>query len=400
MKILYHHRTQANDGQAVHIRALQRAFRETGHTVQEVGLVDQGAGDAAPAADTGRSRWGWVTKLPRFALELAEYSYSLMARRRLVAAARSFEPDFLYERYAFGNFGGVAAARQLELPLVLEVNSPLVDELEATRGLTLKKLARRIEGGIFRGATKICVVTQVLGDMLCELGAEPGKILVTPNGVHPAAFDYAALGGRDVLRARARRAFGLPEERPANEVVLGFVGYFRDWHRLDLVLEMLAQPGFEHLRFAIIGEGPAERELRALSGALGVEQRVHFAGPQPHDRIPELLPGFDIALMPAINPYASALKLHEYMAAGLAIIAPDQPNLKEVVTDGESALLVPSGELDALMGATRRLLEAPELTARLGAAAAAAIETQGLTWQANAERVVEAVRASTTGGAS
>lgn len=387
MRILYHHRTQANDGQAVHIRALQRAFRETGHTVHEVGLVDQGA-----APEEGRSRWGWVTKLPRFALELAEYSYSMMARRKIVQAAEGFGPDFLYERYAFGNFGGVAAARQLGIPLVLEVNSPLVDELDATRGLTLKKLARRIEGGILNGATRVCVVTRVLGDIMCELGADPDKILVTPNGVHPAAFDYEQLGGRDVVRARARRAFGLEGEAPEGEVVLGFVGYFRDWHRLDLVLEMLARPGFERLRFAIIGEGPAERELRALAGTLGVEGRVHFVGPRPHDQIPELLPGFDVALMPAINRYASALKLHEYMAAGLAIIAPDQPNLEEVVERDTSALLVPPGELDALCAATARLLAAPDLMARLGAAASAAIVTQGLTWQANAERVTNAVR--------
>ncbi len=392
MKILYHHRTQANDGQAVHIRALQRAFRETGHTVEEVGLVEQGA-DAPSQTQPGRSKWAWVTRLPRFMLELAEYSYSLVARRRIVAAARRFQPDFIYERYAFGNFGGVAAARQLNLPLVLEVNSPLVDELNLTRGLTLKRLARRIETGILNGASIICVVTRVLGDLLVELGADPDKILVTPNGVHPAAFDYDSLGGRALLTPRARRAFGLNGERADGEVVLGFVGYFRAWHRLDLVLEMLAQPGFEALRFVIIGEGPVEAELREQAVQLGVAERVHFAGPKPHDQIPVLLPGFDIALMPAINAYASALKLHEYMAAGLAIIAPDQPNLKEVVTDNVSALLVPPGDLAALQGAAARLLAEPELADRLGAAAQAAIHTQGLTWQANAHRVIDAVAA-------
>lgn len=392
MKILYHHRTQANDGQAVHIRALQRAFRETGHVVEEVGLVDQGA-EAPDRAEPGRSKWAWVTRLPRFMLELAEYSYSLVARRRIVAAARRFQPDLIYERYAFGNFGGVAAARQLGLPLVLEVNSPLVDELSLTRGLTLKKLARRIETGILNGASIICVVTRVLGDLLIDLGADPDKILVTPNGVHPAAFDYESLGGRALLTARARRAFGLPSERGAGEVVLGFVGYFRAWHRLDLVLQMLAEPGFEALRFVIIGEGPVEAELREQATQLGVAERVCFAGPQPHDQIPVLLPGFDVALMPAINAYASALKLHEYMAAGLAIIAPDQPNLKEVVAENVSALLVPPGDLAALKRAAARLLSDPDLAARLGAAAAAAIQTQGLTWQANAHRVIEAVSA-------
>ena len=391
MKVLYHHRTQANDGQAVHIRALQRALRETGHEVREVGLVQQGGEGAGPQGDRGRSRWGWVTKLPRFMLELAEYGYSGMARRKLVGAARDFKPDFLYERYAFGNLGGVMASRTLDLPLVLEVNSPLVDELVKTRGLALEGLAHRIERAIFRGAARICVVTRVLGELLVELGAPAEHILVTPNGVHPADFEYDSFGGRRLVTERARRDLGLPADPDRDELVLGFVGYFRDWHRLDLVVELLSRPGFERLRFCVIGEGPAEASIREAAERLGVADRVILSGPREHARIPQLLPAFDIALMPAINPYASALKLHEYMAAGLPILAPDQPNLEEVVEHDRSALLVPSGCLDSLEVAARRVIDDADLRASLGSAAARAIDELGLTWQANARRVIEAV---------
>ena len=391
MRILYHHRTRANDGQAVHIRALQRAFRELGHDVREVGLVRQDAHQDAADDDAGRSRWGWVARLPRFALELAELGYSGMARRDIVGAARDFKPDVLYERYAFSNLGGVMAARSLDLPLVLEVNSPLVDELERTRGLALKDLARRIERAIFRGATHVCVVTRVLGDMLVDLGVPPERILVTPNGVHPSDFAYDEFGGRRLVTERARRDLGLPVEPDDDELVLGFVGYFRDWHRLDLVVELLARPGFERLRFCVIGEGPAEPAIRAAAAAHGVADRVVLAGPREHGRIPQLLPAFDVALMPAINPYASALKLHEYMAAGLPILAPDQPNLKEVVAHDRSALLVPPGDLDALEAAARRLVGDGALRASLGAAAAAAVDEQDLTWQGNARRVLAAL---------
>jgi glycosyltransferase involved in cell wall biosynthesis len=396
MKILYHHRTRADDGQAVHIRSLQRAFRELGHEVTEVGLVQQGGeqvveepSEKAEEEQESGSSWGWITHLPKFMLELAEFGYSGLARRRILTTGRSFKPDFIYERYAFGNAGGLLAAKRLGVPFILEVNSPLVDELDKTRGLSLKRAARRIELAVFRGATKVCVVTQVLGDILIGMGVDPDRILVTPNGVHPNQFEYDKLGGRAACRVRARRDLGLPAEPPAAELVLGFVGYFRDWHRLDLVIDLLALPGLEALRLVIIGEGPAGEALAAQATKLGVQDRVHFPGPRGHDQIPELLTAFDVALMPAINAYASALKLHEYMAASLPVIAPDQPNLHEVVGDGESALLVPSGDAAALEIAVRSLATDPELRAKLGANAARQIDKLGLTWRANGERVVQ-----------
>ena len=391
MKILYHHRTRADDGQAVHIRSLQRAFRDLGHEVEEVGLVQQGGEQTpvdAPTEASGKtqqkepssSSWGWVSHLPKFLLELAEFGYSGLARRRILAKGRTFKPDFIYERYAFGNAGGLLAAARLGIPFILEVNSPLVDELDKTRGLSLKRAARRIELAVFRGATKVCVVTQVLGDILIGMGVDPDRILVTPNGVHTSLFEYDQLGGRGACRSRARRDLGLPAAPGPDELVLGFVGYFRDWHRL------------EGLRLVIIGEGPAGEALMAQANQLGVQGRVHFPGPRRHDQIPELLTAFDVALMPAINAYASALKLHEYMAASLPVIAPDQPNLHEVVTDGESAILVPSGDAAALESAVRSLVTDPDLRAKLGANAAQQIDKLGLTWRANGERVVNCAK--------
>jgi hypothetical protein len=160
VRILYHHRTQAEDGQAVHIRALQRAFAELGHEVVEVSLVAR-KGTARPASGAdakpagGRSSWEIVTRLPRFARELAEYAYTSVGRPRILAAARRHEVDFLYERYAFGNAAGVMAARRLRKPLILEVNSPMVLELSRTRGLSFPRTARRLEDWIFRSADRV-----------------------------------------------------------------------------------------------------------------------------------------------------------------------------------------------------------------------------------------------------
>jgi glycosyltransferase involved in cell wall biosynthesis len=123
-----------------------------------------------------------------------------------------------------------------------------------------------------------------------------------------------------------------------------------------------------------------------------VAARVHFCGIRAHAAIPALLPAFDIALVPAINPYASPLKLHEYMAASLATIAPDQPNLREVLEHDVNALLVPSGDGDALAGALLRLADDSALRTRLGTAARRTIESRDLTWRGNAARVIGEVQ--------
>lgn len=389
MRILYHHRTQAEDGQAVHIRALIEAFRAEGHEVRESALVPR----AGPRADgsrangaAGRPRWSFVDAVPRFVRELGEYGYSVPARRRLARDARAFGPDFLYERYAFGNAGGVRAAEQLGLPLVLEVNSPMVLELSRTRGLSFPRFAERLERSIFRRATRVAVVTGVLRDMLVAMGVERERLLVTPNGVHLEAFEQPD-------RAAARADLGLEAHEDGGGLVFGFVGYYRDWHRLDLALEALAGPGLEAAQLVLVGAGPAEKALRARAGELGVARRVRFAGPRPHARIPALLAAFDVGLVPAINPYASPLKLHEYMAAGLAVLAPDQPNLREVLAHEENALLLAPGDGAALAEAMARLARDPELRARLGAAARRTVRERDLTWRGNARRVVEAVGA-------
>jgi len=391
MRILYHHRTQAEDGQAVHIRALIDAFEALGHDIHEVSLVKR-ANDTpvAPGRAADRSsRWGWVTRLPRFARELAEYGYNALAKQALLKEAVSFEPDFLYERYAFGNAAGIQAARRLGKPIVLEVNSPMVLELQKTRGLSFPRLARRLEDFIFCSADRVCAVTEVLAEMLVEHGVDRERILVTPNGVDLERYrvdDPAA------ARTEALRELGLVGGPLENPLVLGFVGYYRPWHRLDVCLRALEHPDLQHAVLALIGHGPAREELAREAAERGLSERLFFCGAKPHGDIPWLLNAFDVALIPAINPYASPLKLHEYMAASLPTIAPDQPNLREVLTQGKDALLVPPGDHEAMAEALVRLGTDAELRRKLGGAARLTIEERDLTWRANARRVVEAVK--------
>jgi len=169
--------------------------------------------------------------------------------------------------------------------------------------------------------------------------------------------------------------------------VLGFVGFVRDWHGLDAVIRGMAEHADTPVAFTVAGEGPARPGLEALAARLGVADRVQFTGLVPHEQVPATVAGFDIALQPRVVDYASPLKIFDYMAAARAIVAPDQPNIREVLQHGRTALLFDPARQGAMWDAVAALLADPALAARLGQAARAELERRDFTWRGNAARI-------------
>ncbi|MEM9123129.1 MAG: glycosyltransferase, partial [Pseudomonadota bacterium] len=149
MKILYHHRTASKDGMDVHIQSMVEAFRRRGHIVRVVGP------EAHEASDFGSERSlvsAIRARLPKAIGEGLELAYNLHARRRLAEAIDQFEPDVLYERYNLFLSAGVTLAKARGLPFIVEVNSPLAEEREATGGLALRDKARAMERDVWTKA--------------------------------------------------------------------------------------------------------------------------------------------------------------------------------------------------------------------------------------------------------
>jgi glycosyltransferase involved in cell wall biosynthesis len=385
-RILYHHRIRADDGQAVHVREMIAALRALGHEVDECALVPKAAAVAAPASGAGKKPSAWQrVALPRAALELLEIGYGRSAARRLTAAGRAARPDFVYERHALHCSAGLRAARALGVPLLLEVNSPMCDEMSKLGLLRFARLARRREREVLAGADRVLAVSGPLRDRLIELGAVPARTLVNGNGAAIERFDAAARqAGQELRRARGV---------PAHAFVVGFVGYARAWHRLDLVVVALAQPELAHAQLWIVGEGPALRQLREHAAAAGVADRVHCIGNVAYVDVPAYVCAFDAAVIPAINEYASPLKLFDYLAAGVPVVAPDQRNLRELVADGGTALLFAPRDGGALAAALRRLATDPATAVAIGAAGRRTLLEHAWTWRGAAERVLAAFAA-------
>ncbi len=377
-RILYHHRIRADDGQAVHVRELIGALRAQGHTVHECALVPKTGARPHAAAPAKQGFWQRL-QLPRRAIEVLEILYDRTGRRRLLQAASDLRPDFVYERHALHCRSGLDAARQLGVPLLLEVNSPMVTEMQRLGSLRFAARARRTERAVLAGADAVLAVTRVLGDLLVAAGARPERVHVIGNGAVPERYGAEAVAAAATVRARW--------QLPAGAFALGFVGYARPWHRLDLVLDVLRQPGFEAVALVLIGEGPAIEPLLLQARAAGLRDRVRALGAVPADLLPAHVLACDGALIPAINDYASPLKLFDSLAAGVPTLAPDQPNLRENVQHGVTALLFQPGATDDLARQLLRLVQDREFARRLGAAGRAALRQHDWTWAGNARRV-------------
>ena len=375
MRILYHHRTRSKDGQYVHIEEMIHALRAQGHEViiaapPSIENEDFGADAGAVAL---LKRW-----LPKWFYELMELAYSLVAYRRLAAAIREHKPDCIYERYNLFLPAGVWAARRYKLPLLLEVNAPILEERSRYDGLALTRLARWSQAYAWRNADVVLPVTQVLGDIVASYGVDEKRIVVIPNGINGERFERAP----DV--DAAKRALGLE-----GRLVLGFTGFVREWHGLDKVLDLIAaDPPESRRHLLVVGDGPARAGLERQARVLGIENRVTFSGIVGRDDVARYVAAFDIALQPAVVAYASPLKLFEYLALGKAIIGPAQPNIEEILRQDHNAVLFDPADPDGLARAVSRLCGDAALRTRVAENAQRTIDDMQLTWGANARKVV------------
>ena len=385
-RVLYHHRIRADDGQAVHVRELIGALRSLGHTVHECALVPKtdpaSARAAAPTANEAPRPAGlWQRlSLPRRAVEVLEILYNHKGRAMLRAAARTLRPHFVYERHALHCRSGLDVARELGVPLLLEVNSPMVDEMQKLGSLRFPARARATEREVLAGADAVLAVTQVLADQLVLAGARAERVHVIGNGAVPERYGPDTKHAAAAVRARW--------QLPAGAFALGFVGYMRPWHRLDLVLEAMARPALGPLVLVLMGQGPALAPLLAAAAGRGLQDRVRALGEVPAGLLPAHVMACDGALIPAINAYASPLKLFDSLAAGVPTLAPDQPNLRETIIAGDNGLLFRPGDVEDLVAKLRQLVLDRGFAQRLGARGLDSLLARRWTWAGNAERVL------------
>jgi glycosyltransferase involved in cell wall biosynthesis len=364
-------------GCSVHVQEMLRAVGQLGARVELFTTTCGGE----PSADLQHVRQHLLPPTPKGDLAFRE-RHCLAANGPLRMMLQREGPfDLVYERYSLWSYAAIEYARDSSIPALLEVNAPLVEEQAAFRGLVARAEALAVTRRAFGAANRLLAVSDEVAAYLNEFGEARGKVLVLPNAVNPQRFPSGL-------------SAALPA--PPGTFMVGFVGSMKPWHGLPDLLRAFKrlQENCPENRLLLVGDGPVRAQMEALADSLGLRGAIHFTGSVEPSAVPPLLVSMDVAVAPyqgGASFYFSPLKVYEYMAAGLAVVASAVGQLRQLIEPEVTGLLVPPADVPALAASLERLREEPELRARLGQAARAKVLRQH-TWDANARRILELAR--------
>lgn len=187
---------------------------------------------------------------------------------------------------------------------------------------------------------------------------DPSKLRIIRNGVELI----------DPLSATERSAWRRKMGAGDDEFVIGCVGNYRDIKRHVLLIDAFAALARDRsdLRLVLVGEGGMRPDLERQIKALGLERRIRLHGTEVDPR--PMYGAFDVIVQSSMSEGLPNVLL-EAASAGRPIVATAAGGSSEIVIEGETGLLVPIENLDALAGALRRAIQDPDLRRRIGAAA-------------------------------
>ena len=376
MRILYAALDQpvpGSTGGSVHVAQVAQGLAALGHEVHAV--ITPGDGELPP----GQVHWH------RLRPPMSWRHLRWARARRVAAIVRALDPDVVMERYF--NFGGegVFAARGTRALTVLEVNAPIIDypcspKWWVDRALIVQPMRRWREWQCRRTHLFVTPSAEILPAWI-----EPEQVLRIEWGADTVRFTPEAAGEP-------------PFRRETGDTVVVFAGAFRPWHgaiHLVRAIARLRDRGRTDIRAVLVGDGPElPRVRRAADGVEGIE----FTGLLPYDRMPSCLAAADIGAAPfdvavhgplKLDFYWSPLKVFEYMASGLPVIAPRNRRLAELFQDGREGVTYDAAAADGLADAIAQLADAPD-RAEMGRAARHRVVRE-FGWDVHCRRLAEAL---------
>ncbi len=255
-----------------------------------------------------------------------------MDSRRLAAiATNEWTPDLIWERHALFSDGARKLAKRRKIPRLVELNAPLALERARFGRVRDAAYARYMENSNLIAADRVIAVSAWLADWARNLGCE--RVSHVPNGVQATPGDREL--GREGLEG----------------LVVGFVGTNKPWHGIESIPAILdALPEATAL---MVGDGPVP---------VPEHKRIVSVGRTSPDHLPDRIAAMDVGLAPYSTdapPWFCPLKILEYRAQGVPVVAQDIGDCRALVGDGGEVL--DTDDPEAWAAAIRRQAKRPRL---------------------------------------
>jgi teichuronic acid biosynthesis glycosyltransferase TuaC len=263
----------------------------------------------------------------------------------MVARIRKEFPFEIIDTH-FGHPDGVAGAllsSVLHVPFTMTLRGNEPKHSRSRLGRFWMRWALRRASGVF-------AVSGRLRQFAIELGAEPGKVKVIPNGIDAAVFFP-----RDRAACRVRHGFA-----PDRPLILsaGALVERKGHHRVIQALALMSADGAKP-QLAIAGgrgpEGSHEDQLRNLVSGLGLEEAVRFLGPVAPETMAELMSAADVSCLASTNEGWPNV-VHEALACGTPVVATDVGAVPDMLAGGRYGVIVPVNDQAALQGGLEEAL--------------------------------------------
>ena len=314
--------------------------------------------------------------------------FAVMAaiEKRLLPLARELRPDVLHAHSpVLDAMPALRVGRKLGIPVVYEIRAfwedAAVDHGSTTEGSLRYRLTRALETRAVKQADAVTVICEGLRADLVARGIPAGKITVIPNAVD---VDKFALGGKADPELKMKLGLGTGR-------VLGFIGSFYAYEGLDLLIGALPAIAARapDVRVLLVGGGPQDAALKAQVMALGLEDRVVFAGRVPHAAVNRYYDLVDVLVYPRhpmrLTELVTPLKPLEAMAQGRLMVASDVGGHRELIDDGKTGVLFRAGDGDDLARKALALLDGVSDWERIKANGRRFVETER-NWTASVAR--------------
>ena len=271
----------------------------------------------------------------------------------------------------FNAIAGRLLAREKRCPFIFMVSDlwpASAIELGVLRNRVLIKLAQWLERSTYQRAGLVWALSEGIRDGILQCGIPPEKVFLLTNGADLSLF-------QPIPQRQARAALGWDER-----FTVLYAGTFGLSHRLITVLEAARQ--MQHRRpeihFILVGDGAEKAALRAQAQQWNLKN-VTFVDAQPHERMPQVLAGADVCLVPMrklpLFEGRLPLKMFEVMACARPMLLGVEGEARRLAEqEAGAALYVEPENAEALVTGICYLQEHPEEARKLGLRGRAYVE--------------------------